>query len=48
MKPRIALIHAVPVAISQITAAFERYWADTERVNLLDDTLSIDSAEDVA
>lgn len=46
MKPRIALIHAVPLAIGPITAAFERDWAGAERMNLLDDTLSVDRARD--
>ena len=41
---RIALVHAVAVAIEPINAAFERLWPDAERMNLLDDTLSVDRA----
>lgn len=44
--PRIALIHAVAVAVGPIGAAFERHWARAERMNLLDDTLSADRARD--
>lgn len=46
MTLRIALIHAVPVAVGPITDAFERHWADAERMNLLDDSLSVDRAKD--
>lgn len=46
MKPRIALIHAVAVAVAPIAKAFDRHWADAERMNLLDDTLSVDRAKD--
>jgi Asp/Glu/hydantoin racemase len=40
--PRIALIHAVYVAIQPIEAAFERLWPEAYRVNLIDDALSPD------
>ena len=39
---RIALIHAVPMAIAPVAAAFEALWPDAERINLLDDSLSVD------
>jgi hypothetical protein len=39
---RIALIHAVRVAIDPIAAAFRQGWPDAETVNLLDDGLSRD------
>jgi Asp/Glu/hydantoin racemase len=41
---RIALIHAVAVAVAPIEAAFQRHWPEAERMNLLDDTLSVDRA----
>ena len=40
--PRIALIHAAAVAMPPIDDAFRRHWPDAERVNLLDDALSVD------
>lgn len=43
--PRIALIHATPVAIDPIRAAFAAQWPEAEPVNLLDDSLSIDRAK---
>ena len=39
---RIALIHAVPVAILPVEDAFQRHWPQAERINLLDDALSVD------
>lgn len=45
VRMRIALIHAVAVAIEPINSAFERLWPDAERMNLLDDTLSVDRAK---
>src|SRR5689334_19257164 len=41
---RIALIHATPLAVDPIDAAFDAQWPDAERVNLLDDSLSVDRA----
>lgn len=43
---RIALIHAVAVAMPPIEAAFKRAWPEVERVNILDDGLSVDRARD--
>lgn len=40
--PRIALIHATPLAMAPINAAFERHWPEAERMHLLDDSLSRD------
>jgi Asp/Glu/hydantoin racemase len=42
--PRIALIHATPVAIDPIHAAMQVGWPEAEVVNLLDDSLAIDRA----
>lgn len=39
---RIVLIHATPVSIDPIQAAFNKQWSDAETVNLLDDSLSKD------
>lgn len=44
--PRVALVHAVFVAIEPIRAAFARGWPEAELVNLLDDSLSPDRARD--
>lgn len=41
---RIALIHAVVVAMAPIEEAFQELWPDTERVSILDDSLSVDRA----
>lgn len=46
MHPRIALIHAVTVAIEPIRAAFEDLWPEARTFNLLDDALSPDRAAD--
>ncbi|MFK7944138.1 MAG: aspartate/glutamate racemase family protein [Paracoccaceae bacterium] len=43
---RIALIHAVRVAMDPVAEAFARLWPDAEVVNLLDDSLSVDRARD--
>jgi Asp/Glu/hydantoin racemase len=42
MGQRIALIHAVTVAMQPIEDAFVRLWSEAERVNILDDALSRD------
>lgn len=42
--PRIALIHATPVAVEPIRAAFATAWPDAELANLLDDSLTPDRA----
>ncbi len=42
--PRIALIHATVLAVDPIAAAFERHWREARRMNLLDDSLSVDLA----
>ncbi len=39
---RIVLIHAVRLAMQPVDDAFRRHWPDAERVNLLDDALSVD------
>jgi aspartate/glutamate racemase len=39
---RIALVHAVPMAIAPVAAAFDALWPEAERINLLDDSLSVD------
>jgi aspartate/glutamate racemase len=44
MPTRIALIHATPVAMPPVTAAFQRGWQEAETVHLLDDALSRDLA----
>jgi Asp/Glu/hydantoin racemase len=42
--PRIALIHATPVAIDPICTTFKRLWPQASVTNLLDDSLSADLA----
>jgi hypothetical protein len=42
--PRIALIHATALAMAPIQSAFERHWPQARRMNLLDDSLSLDRA----
>ena len=42
--PRIALIHATALAVQPIHDAFERHWPQAMRMNLLDDSLSVDLA----
>jgi len=44
-SPRIALIHATALAVEPVRAAFERHWPQARRMNLLDDSLSVDRAE---
>jgi len=44
VKHRIVLVHAVRVAMQPIEDAFRADWPDAERVNLLDDSLSVDRA----
>jgi Asp/Glu/hydantoin racemase len=46
MSSRIVLLHATPVAMPPIHAAFAELWPDAETVNLLDDGLSIDRARE--
>jgi hypothetical protein len=43
--PRIALIHATPLAVEPIQAAFQRHWPQVRHMNLLDDSLSFDRAQ---
>ena len=44
--PRIALIHATPLSIEPINAAFARLWPEAGRMHLLDDSLSRDRKRD--
>jgi hypothetical protein len=46
MKTRVALIHAVTVAIEPVQRAFRQHWPEAECVNILDDSLSIDRERD--
>ncbi|MCS0500795.1 aspartate/glutamate racemase family protein [Ancylobacter mangrovi] len=45
-SPRIVLLHATPVAIDPVLAAFAQGWPEAELVNLLDDALSADRARE--
>ncbi|MEJ8836752.1 aspartate/glutamate racemase family protein [Ramlibacter sp. AN1133] len=45
VAPRIALIHATPLAMEPIQAAFQRQWPQVRTLNLLDDSLSHDRAQ---
>jgi hypothetical protein len=45
---RIALIHAVAVAIAPVEAAFRELWPQAEHANILDDSLSTDRERDGA
>jgi Asp/Glu/Hydantoin racemase len=42
--PKIALIHATPLAMAPVAAAFDEVWPQAKRMNLLDDSLSQDLA----
>ena len=45
-NPRIALIHATPVAIEPIVSAFKRLWPAARTTSLLEDSLAPDLAAD--
>src|ERR1044071_4489198 len=47
-RPRIALIHAVTVAMAPVHAAFASGWREAELVNILDDSLLPDRERDAA
>ena len=40
--PRIALIHATPVAVAPVGDAFQRLWPEAVAYNLLEDSLAAD------
>jgi hypothetical protein len=42
--PRIGLVHATPLAVQPVQDAFARHWPQARRMNLLDDSLSVDRA----
>lgn len=44
-RQRIVLLHATPVAVDPVKAAFAQLWPEPELVNLLDDSLSPDRAK---
>ncbi|MGH7048168.1 MAG: aspartate/glutamate racemase family protein [Stellaceae bacterium] len=46
MSPRIALIHAVTVAMPPVEAAFRELWPQAQCGNILDDSLSLDRERD--
>lgn len=46
LRQRIALIHAVRVAMQPVEDAFAEHWPEAERINLLDDALSPDRERD--
>ncbi len=46
MSSRIALIHAVAVAIAPVETAFRELWPEAECGNILDDSLSLDRERD--
>ena len=48
MTTRIALIHAVAVAIEPVQQAFAQSWPQAECCNILDDSLSVDRERDDA
>lgn len=41
---RVALIHALAASVEPINSAFRSRWPEAERMNLLDDSLSVDRA----
>jgi Asp/Glu/hydantoin racemase len=43
---RIVLLHATPVAMDPVQAAFKEFWPEPQLVNLLDDSLSPDRASE--
>lgn len=43
--PRVFLVHATPVAVAPVNAAFEALWPEARRSNLLDDSLATDLAD---
>lgn len=43
--PRIALIHATPLAIAPVNGSFQKLWPTAQLQNILDDSLSRDLAE---
>lgn len=45
VKKRIVLVHAVQVAMGPVETAFRRLWPQAERVNLLEDSLSVDRGQ---
>lgn len=44
-NPRIALIHATPLAVQPVAEAFKQLWTQARLVNFLDDSLAPDLAE---
>ena len=42
--PRIALIHATPLAINPVNSSFQKLWPEAKLQNILDDSLSRDLA----
>ena len=46
MSIRIALIHAVTVAVAPVETAFRQLWPEAECVNVLDNSLSVDRERD--
>jgi Asp/Glu/hydantoin racemase len=46
MTTRIALIHAVTVAVDPVQDAFRQLWPEAECANILDDSLSLDRERD--
>lgn len=45
-RSRIVLLHATPAAVKPVTSAFATLWPEAELVNLLDDSLSPDRANE--